>query len=404
MPLYKLFVPFAGAYFLSYFFRSANAVIGPELAHELGLSAGDLGLLTSTYLLSFCLAQLPLGMLLDRFGARRVESALLLFAATGALLFALADGMAGLAGARALIGLGVSACLMAAFKAFSQWYPPERQASLTGWMMTSGGLGALAATAPLEALLHLAGWREVFFILSAATLASAAWLFFGIADKPASHTHTAEGFVAQWRGVRRIFASAHFWRFAPLGLTMTGGFMAVQGLWSMIWLMQVNGYSRAEAADHLAAMSFAMLFTYIGIGLLATRLARRGIPPLRLFAGGVGLSIVMLGLITFEALPATRLLWIAYGLCAGFGTLGYSQTAAGFPLQLAGRATTTYNLMVFAGGFGAQWGMGLLIDALTGLGMNEAGALRAVFVLLLTLQASTFGWFLVQHNSSSQPI
>ncbi|MBK9447226.1 MAG: MFS transporter [Betaproteobacteria bacterium] len=406
MPLHKLFLPFAGAYFLSYFFRSANAVIGPELARDLGLSAGDLGLLTSTYLLSFCLAQLPLGMLLDRFGARRVESALLLFAALGALLFALANGMAGLATARAIIGLGVSACLMAAFKAFSQAYPPERQASLTGWMMTSGGLGALAATAPLEALLHFAGWREIFFVLAAATLASAAWLFFGIPDKPANSTnsahpaHAPEGFAAQWRGVRQIFASRHFWRFAPLGLTMTGGFMAVQGLWSMVWLMQVNGYSRAEAADHLAAMSFAMLFTYIGIGLLATRLARRGIPPIRLFAGGVGLSIVMLGLIACEALPATHLLWIAYGLCAGFGTLGYSQTAAGFPLQLAGRATTTYNLMVFAGGFGAQWGMGLLIDLLTGQGVSEANALRVVFGVLLVLQATTFTWFLLSRRAA----
>jgi predicted MFS family arabinose efflux permease len=406
MPLYKLFLPFAGAYFLSYFFRSANAVIGPELTRDLGLSAGDLGLLTSTYLLSFCLAQLPLGMLLDRFGARRVESALLLFAALGALLFALAESMAGLAAARAIIGLGVSACLMAAFKAFSQAYPPDRQASLTGWMMTSGGLGALAATAPLEALLHFAGWREIFFVLAAATLASAAWLFFGIADKPmnsAHPTHPAEGFAAQWRGVQQIVASRHFWRFAPLGLTMTGGFMAVQGLWSMVWLMQVNGYSRAEAADHLAVMSIAMLFTYIGIGLLATRLAHRGIPPVRLFAGGVGLSIVMLGLIAGEALPATRLLWIAYGLCAGFGTLGYSQTAAGFPLHLAGRATTTYNLMVFAGGFGAQWGMGLLIDLLTGQGMLEANALRVVFGLLLALQIAAFGWFMFTRRPTPTP-
>lgn len=406
MPLHKLFLPFAGAYFLSYFFRSANAVIGPELARDLGLSAGDLGLLTSTYLLSFCLAQLPLGMLLDRFGARRVESALLLFAALGALLFALAESMAGLATARAIIGLGVSACLMAAFKAFSQAYPPERQASLTGWMMTSGGLGALAATAPLEALLHLAGWREIFFVLAAATLASAAWLFFGIPDKPANpahpahSTHPAEGFAAQWRGVWQIVASRHFWRFAPLGLTMTGGFMAVQGLWSVVWLMQVNGYSRAEAADHLAVMSFAMLFTYIGIGLLATRLARRGVPPVWLFAGGVGLSIVMLGLIAGEVLPNTRLLWIAYGLCAGFGTLGYSQTAAGFPLHLAGRATTTYNLMVFAGGFGAQWGMGLLIDLLTGQGVSEANALRTVFGVLLVLQATTFAWFLLSRRAA----
>lgn len=392
MPLRILLLPFAAAYFLSYFFRSANAVIGPELARELGLSAGDLGLLTSTYLLAFCLAQLPLGMLLDRFGARRVETALLALAAAGAALFAMADGMSGLALARAIIGLGVSACLMAAFKAFSQWYPPERQASLTGWMMTAGGLGALAATAPLEALLHITGWREIFVLLAVATLLSATWLFFGIPEK-ATEGHASEGLAAQWRGVRRIFASRHFWRFAPLGLTMTGGFMAVQGLWSMIWLMQVNGYTRATAADHLAAMSFAMLFTYIGIGLLATRLARRGIPPVRLFATGIALSIVMLTLIATEALPATRTLWVLYGICAGFGTLGYSLTAAGFPLQLAGRATTTYNLMVFAGGFGAQWGMGLLIDLLTHLGQSEADALRIVFGGLLVAQAASLTWF-----------
>ena len=405
-PLSRLLLPFAAAYFLSYFYRSANAVIGPELARELGLSAGDLGLLTSTYLLAFCLAQLPLGMLLDRFGARRVESALLVIAAIGAGAFALADGMGGLAGARAVIGLGVSACLMAAFKAFSQHYPPERQASLTGWMMTAGGLGALAATAPLEALLDVTGWRQVFGVLAVATLTAAAWLFFGIPENggdPQNGAPHGAGLAAQWRGVRRIFTSPHFWRFAPLGLTMTGGFMAVQGLWSMTWLMQVNGYTRAVAADHLAAMSFAMLFTYIGIGLLSTRLARRGIPPIALFGTGIGLSIVMLALIASEALPATRTLWVAYGICAGFGTLGYSLTAAGFPLALAGRATTAYNLLVFAGGFGAQWGMGLLIDGLVARGLDAPGSLRGAFGLLLLLQAAAFAWFLWRRRAALPP-
>jgi len=393
MPLRRLLLPFAAAYFLSYFYRSANAVIGPGLAHELGLSAGELGLLTSTYLLTFCLAQLPLGMLLDRFGARRVESLLLLVAAAGAAAFALADDLPGLAAARAVIGLGVSACLMAAFKAFSQWYPPDRQASLTGWMMTAGGLGAVAATMPLEALLHVVGWRQIFALLAAATVAAAAWLFFGVADRPAPATGH-EPLAAQWRGVCSIFASRHFWRFAPLGLTQTGGFMAVQGLWSMAWLTQVNGYDRGTAADHLAAMGFAMLLTYLGIGLLSTRLARRGIPPVRLLAAGVGLSITMLALIACEALPWTPALWIAYGVCAGFSTLGYSQTAAGFPIALAGRATTAYNLMVFAGGFSAQWGIGLLIDLQTAFGRTPADALRAAFLLLVALQALAYANFL----------
>jgi sugar phosphate permease len=85
----RLFLPFAGAYFLSYLYRTANAVIGPVLSKDLALGAGSLGLLTSAYFLAFAAAQLPLGMLLDRFGARRVESGLLLIAAAGAVVFAL---------------------------------------------------------------------------------------------------------------------------------------------------------------------------------------------------------------------------------------------------------------------------------------------------------------------------
>lgn len=393
MPLARLLLPFSAAYFLSYFYRSANAVVGPELARELALSAGDLGLLTSAYLLAFCLAQLPLGMLLDRFGARRVESALLLLAAAGALAFALADDLGGLTLARATIGLGVSACLMAAFKAFSQWYPADRQASLTGWMMSAGGLGALAATAPLEALLGLAGWRTIFAVLAGATALSALWLFFGIPEKAGGTAAPRESLAAQWRGVCRIFASRHFWRFAPLGLTVTGGFMAVQGLWSMVWLTEVNGYSRAAAADHLAAMSLAMLFTYIGIGALSTGLARRGIPPLYPFFAGFGLCLLLLLLIVGGWPAATYPLWIAYGACAAFGTLGYSQTAAGFPLALAGRATTAYNLMVFAGAFGTQWGIGLVVDLRLAAGETPADALRAAFVLLLALQGAAGLWF-----------
>ena len=140
----RLFLPFAAGYFLSYLFRTANAVIGPVLAQELSLGDNALGLLTSTYFLAFGAAQLPLGMLLDRFGPRRVEAGLLVLAATGATVFSMSTTLSGLAIGRALIGLGVSACLMASFKAFAQWFPANRQASLTGWIMASGGLGALA--------------------------------------------------------------------------------------------------------------------------------------------------------------------------------------------------------------------------------------------------------------------
>jgi len=387
----KLFLPFAGAYFLSYLYRTANAVIGPVLTQELALGAGSLGLLTSAYFLAFGAAQLPLGMLLDRFGARRVESALLLIAAAGATAFALGHSIGELAIARGLIGFGVSACLMAAFKAFSLWFPPERQASLTGWIMTAGGLGALAATAPLEAVLRVAGWREIFFALAGLTLAVAVWLFLSVPERAGAAKPAP--LAAQWLGVKQVFASPHFWRFAPLGLTITGGFMAVQSLWSISWLMQVNGYTRAVAADHLAAMSAAMLVAYVLIGLLATWLARRGIKPVTLLAGALGLSLLMLALIATQAVEHTYLLWIAYGTLSSFGTLTYSQAAAGFPVALSGRANTAINLMVFVGAFSIQWGLGLLIELLQTLGHSAAGAHRAAFLALLGVQVVAYLWF-----------
>lgn len=181
----RIFLPFALGYYLSYLLRTVNAVISPELTQGLGLSAADLGLLTSTYFLAFGLAQIPVGIALDRFGPRRVEGVLLLMAAAGSAAFALGDSMAGLGAARALIGLGVSACLMGALKGFALWYPPERQSSMTGFIMAAGALGALTASAPVEAALPLLGWRGVFWIIAVVAFVVAVMIFRALPDASA---------------------------------------------------------------------------------------------------------------------------------------------------------------------------------------------------------------------------
>jgi len=134
----RIYFPLALAYAISYFYRNANAIIEGDLVQELGLGPADLGLLTSVYFISFAAFQLPLGILLDRYGPRRTESILLLFAALGALLFAQAESLSGLIVGRLLIGLGVSACLMAAFKAYVLWFSSERLAMINGLQMVAG--------------------------------------------------------------------------------------------------------------------------------------------------------------------------------------------------------------------------------------------------------------------------
>ena len=400
-PFVPLYSAFAAGYFLSYLYRTVNAVISPELTRELSLAPGSLGFLTSAYFLAFGAMQLPLGMLLDRFGPRRVEPALLAIAATGALLFALSDGLAGLTFARGVIGAGVAACLMAPLKGLAAWYPPERHASLSSWIMVAGGLGALAATAPLEFALRFFDWRQVFVALAALTLAVAAWQWVVVPDtqKPAS----ALGVTAQWAGVRRVFAHPRFWWIAPLAGFGMGAFMAVQGLWAVPWMMDVQRLSRADAAAHLFVMGVVILAGYFALGMFATALGRRGIRPRHLFAAGFGLNALML-LVIVAGVPGGVLWWSLYGLGAAANILAFAVLNEGFAPDLAGRANTALNLFMFVGSFATQWGIGVVVDAARSIaGADAATGLRYAFALVAMLDVAALVWFALRWKQFSLP-
>src|SRR4029453_5838123 len=170
----RVFLPFALAYFLSYIFRGVNAVIFPYLERDIGITAGDLGLLTSAFFLFFAGCQPVLGVMLDRYGPRLVQVVLLALAAAGSALFGLSLSLGELVVARALIGLGFAGGLMGAIKAITLWYPPERWGLITGFHMMAGGLGSMAATLPVEWSLSVVSWAGLFFLLGGGCLAPSA--------------------------------------------------------------------------------------------------------------------------------------------------------------------------------------------------------------------------------------
>ena len=401
--LLRLFLPFAAGYFLSYLFRTVNAVMGPVIAGELALPDNALGLLTSAYFLAFGLAQLPLGMLLDRYGPRRVEAGLLLIAALGTALFALADGLTALTLGRALIGLGVSACLMASLKAFTQWFPLERQASMTGWIMAAGGLGALAAAKPLEIALGFTGWRDILLGLAVITVlvALAIWRF--VPDQGLRQAQPEQfginpgfpgGLAEQLAGVRTIFVSRHFWRYAPMGFCFTGGFMAIQGLWASRWMNVMENLDAAAVAARLTWMGSAMLGGFLFMGFFATALVHRGISLEKLFRTAMFAAFVAFSLISLQPQWAGDWLWPLLGACFSLSNIAYTLVAQAFPTHLSGRANTALNLLVFAGAFGLQWGIGILVDSLQAAGWPVAGAYSAAFQGLLGAQLLSLIWFL----------
>jgi len=390
-PWLRVFLPFAAGYFLSYLLRNANAVIAPELTRDLTLSAADLGLLTSAYLFAFGAFQLPLGILLDRYGPRRVEAGLLLVAATGCAIFAAGARLDELVFGRGLIGLGVSACLMASFKAFSLWFPIERQASLNAAVMAAGGLGAISATAPLSWALPIVGWHGVFASLAVLAGIAAAGIF-SVPEKRG--VASGETLGEQLRALGGILRSRAYWRYAPQTAAMTGGFMALQGLWAGPWLMNFNGYERETAAIHLLLTSTAMTIGFVSLAAFVTRLARAGMPPRRLLTAGIGVGIALLALIVADV-GATHWLWFGMGLVFSVTNLSYALLAANFPPQLQGRANTALNLAAFVGAFGVQWGIGAVVDLLTAGRMGPRDSFRIAFGILLAMQALSWGWFVL---------
>ena len=383
----QIFLPFALGYYLSYLLRTVNAVISPALTGELGLSAAQLGLLTSTYFLAFGLAQIPVGIALDRYGPRRVEGALLILPALGAAAFALGESLGGLGLARALIGLGVSACLMGALKGFAMWYPPERQSSMTGFIMAAGALGALTASAPVEAMLPLLGWRGVFWLIAVMAVAIALWIFLSLPDEASAGTRDTLG--GALRSVAGIYASWGFLRFAASAAFFTGGFMALQSLWAVPWLMNVNGLELAQAASLLLVLNFGMLAGQLGIGVLGTRLARSGVRPVNLMQGGFAGMLAVQVLILFGWGPLAPL-WFLLGVLSAVNSQAYLASAGYFPREVFARVSTAINLMAFMGAFVVQWGLGGALDGLLAAGHDMAAALSIAFAGLIVLQALSY--------------
>ena len=368
-----------------------NAVLGPTLAVQYSLSAADLGFLTGTYFLSFGLFQVPLGVLLDRFGPRRANGALLLLAAGGALTFAHAGSFEGLVLGRALIGLGVSACLMASIQAFVLWFPPERTSTMIALAFSVGGLGAITASSPLDAALRHFDWRDIFAALAAATVALSAVFFAWVPEhKPLQGAMPVRHQLA---GLARIARDPAFWRVA---LAIGANQCAVVGLftlWITAWLRDVAGYDRAAAARGLAWVSIALIAGYLAFGRLGDAWARRGRSLLPLFAAGVAGALACLGLLTFGVTGAPVALWVGFVFCGTGASLAHSIATRRYPRDMAGRVNTALNTFTFVGIFLGQWATGALLSLrpATAHGYDPRGYFYA-FGALWLVQAAGLAW------------
>jgi MFS family permease len=390
--------PFAFGYFLSYLFRAVNAVVGPDLATDIGLSATALGLLTSAYLFAFALFQLPLGVLLDRYGPRRVQTGLFGCAAAGSLLFSIGDDVVTLTVARALIGLGFAGGLMSGFKAVVLWVPTPRRALANAGIMSFGALGLLVATVPVELAVLALGWRAVFVGLALITLAVAGLILFAVPEHAAGRR---ESLAQQIMSVVPIYRDRVFWRLAPL-LAITGGtHIAIQTLWAGPWFRDVAGLGRMSVANHLMVMAIAFLIGILSSGAVADWLGRRGIDLLTVMMGFLAVFFVSQLAIVLQITSLTLPIWFLFGMFGQVAVLAYPWLSSHYGAALSGRTNTAVNLLLFLAAFAVQYAIGAIIDLFPPTasgGYNPAGY-RWAFGVFLALQLLALAWYLAGRRS-----
>ncbi|WP_431015441.1 MFS transporter [Bradyrhizobium pachyrhizi] len=383
----RVFLPFAAGYYLSYLFRTINALIGSHLSSDAGLGTADLGLLTSVYFLVFAAAQIPVGIVLDRFGPRRVQSVLLLVAAAGAELFAISTGFLSLLIARAMIGLGVAAALTAGLKSIIIWSPRERVALLNGYMVMLGSLGAVTATSPVEHLLAWIGWRQLFEILAAATGAVAILIYVVVPERGIVPS-TAPATLSS------VFGDQRFWRMAPLSATCVGSAWSLQGLWASPWLVDVEGLDRASLVGQLFMMSIVLSGGAWLFGTTVHRMRRRGIGAETVLAIVAVLFVAaQLALILRAPLPSI-VPWAVVAIVGTATVVSFAVIADYFPPELAGRANGALNVLHFGWAFLAQYATGLILEQWSANdGHRPVQAYQVAFSLNVALQIATLVWF-----------
>ncbi len=384
-----VFSAFAAAYFCSALVRAITATLSPVLTQDFNLQARDLGLLAGGYFLGFAAIQLPLGTLLDKHGPKRVILCFLSMAVLGCVAFSMASSFTWLLVARVLIGMGVSACLMAPLTGYRRWFDASTLLRANSWMLMTGSLGMLSSTLPVQWLLPLLGWRALFWIMAGLILLSMvaiAWV------------------VPKWRletqppadaspGYSEIWKNRYFQRMSPLAFFNYGGLVAVQTLWAAPWMVKVAGYSAIEAATGLFMINAVMLVTFWGWGMLNPRLIRLGWSTDRLLIWGVPISLVALA---FNIAAGQSTGWLGWALfCMASSVMGLAQPAVGmaFRESLAGRALSGYNLVIFSGVFVVQWGIGLLIDAFQAAGLSQTVSFQGAMGVFLCCCIASYLYF-----------
>lgn len=386
-----IFLVFAFGYFISTLLRAINATISPELVLDFDLTAGQLGLLSGGYFLGFASVQIPLGYLLDSKGPRKIVSYFLLLTIIGLILFSLSENFTSLLVSRIIIGIGVGACLMGPLTAYRVWFQDETQQRANSWMLMVGAMGMLFSSLPVQYFLPSVGWRGIFLFLALLTLICIFLIIFFI---PAWNINIKNIENKNEGSLSEVWNNSFFKSLVPMGFFNYGGLFAIQTLWAGPWMITVSGYTAKESAEGLFLIYISLLISFFCWGYFVPRFSKNINDAKKLLKFGAPLNLIVLAYIIILGPNAGAVHWAVFVVSSIFLSLTQPAVGLAFSLNNAGKALTSFNLLLFIGAFFLQWVIGLIIDISVFFNFTEITGFRNAMTFILITSFLSYLYFI----------
>ena len=383
---YIMLVLCAG-YTVSQFLRTSLGVLSPNLMHDFNINPNNMGLLGGVFFLSFAIFQIPAGILIDKYGPRKVMSSVIIFAVLGSIIFALSNSFYILLIGRVLMGLGCSICLMGSLVLITRWTDSDQFSKLAGIILAVGGIGGLLATTPLSYFSELFGWRLSFWLAAAVTFCVMVLYYFILEDRKNDLILNRSNETISLKNLLFILKERNFKFMIPMSLMSYSSLVVILGLWGAPYLKDIHGLDSVERGKILMLMAISWNIGSFVFGRLRSIFGNY--KNVVIFgATGVIILLFILSIITEINSIYLYILFCILGFFGAFSVALISHYQVLFDKEYMGRALSTANFFNFGGVFFVQWLTGKIIYLMGGdssAAPIEAYRMAFLFVAILLL-------------------
>lgn len=412
---YYMYAILAIAYFFVYFHRTSTAVMSQDLISSFNIEATSLGLLSSMYFYPYAIAQLPAGILADKWGARKTVALFVAIAGVGSIIFGMAPSFEIALVGRAIVGFGVAFIYVPIIRILADWFKRDEFATYSGVLLAVGNAGSLASAAPLVLLIGLMGWRNSMYSVGGMSIFIGILTYLIVRNKPEeiggvsiaeiegrNISKVASKSIGTMEAIKNICKNYNFWTTVIMLSFMYGTIMGFQGLWANSYVMTVYNMTREQAGNLLSIIPIFMIIGCPLSGVIADKIIKSKKTVVLLGCILYTLTWIPLVFMTDSiGLGMLKVLLALYGFFGGFFVVVYANLKENIDLSMAATATGMLNTFVFLCGALFQQIMSAIIAKNTINGVINVQGFKSAFIFCFVALLICISFYSTQKKKKS---